>query len=130
MTHSEHPSALNFSTRESLAGKAGSKACLLILDKRRVHHSQRVKAGLAERKDETKVFGLSSYGPELKSDDRLNADPKHGIGSKAPTQTNANLKAADTAHRPTTEQNLDRVRSYVRDPRMACAAQHLIVPNQ
>lgn len=68
------------------------------------------------------MFCLSSYSPELNPDERLNADLKHAIGSKVPARTKAKLKAATTAHMQMLEQNLDRVRSYFGDPRVAFAA--------
>jgi len=58
---------------EALTKDTGKKV-LLILDNLRVHHSQPVKAWVAERTDKIEVFYLPSYSPELNPEERLNAD--------------------------------------------------------
>lgn len=49
-------------------------------------------------------------------DERLNADLKHAIGSKAPVLTKAKLGAAAGEHTQFIAANRDRVRSYFQDP--------------
>lgn len=102
--------------------KDSNRKVFLILDNLRVHHSKPVKAWLADRKEQIEVFYLPSYSPELNPDERLNADLKHGIGSKVAARTKARLKVAATAHMQMIEANPERVKSYFRDPRVAYAA--------
>jgi transposase len=106
---------------EALIQESNRKV-FLILDNLRVHHSKPVKAWLADRKAQIEVFYLPSYSPELNPDERLNADLKHGIGSKVAARTKARLKAAATEHMQMIEANPERVKSYFRDPRVAYAA--------
>ena len=67
--------------------KDTGRKMFLILDNLRVHHSKPVKAWVEERKDKIELFCLPSYSPELNPEERLNADLKHAIGSKAPART-------------------------------------------
>ena len=52
----------------------------------------------------------------MNSDERLNADLKHAIGTKVPVRTKAKLHAAATQHITFIEANPDRVRAYFRAP--------------
>jgi len=61
------------------------------------------------------VYPLS-YSPELNPDERLNADLKHAIGTKAPGRTKAKLHAVAPQHITFIEANPDRVRAYFQDP--------------
>lgn len=67
--------------------KDTGRKVFLILDNLRVYHSKPVKAWVEERKDKIELFYLPSYSPELNPEERLNADLKHAIGSKAPART-------------------------------------------
>lgn len=61
-------------------------------------------------------------GRPLWPNERLNADLKHSIGSKVAACTKARLKAAATEHMQILEANPERVNSYFRETRLACAA--------
>ena len=94
----------------------------LILDNLRVHHSKPVKAWLAERKEKIEVFYLPSYSPELNPEERLNADLKHVIRTKAPARTKAKLRDATTEHMTLIASSPERVKAYFQDPRVQYAA--------
>ena len=68
------------------------------------------------------VFYLPSYSPELNPEERLNADLKHAIGTKAPVRTRPKLKAAAKDHMVMLENNPERVKSYFQDPPVKYAA--------
>lgn len=106
---------------DALIRDAGRKV-FLILDNLRVHHSKPVKAWVADRQDKIELFYLPSYSPELNPEERLNADLKQAIGSKAPARTKPKLKAVATAHMEMLEQSPERVRKYFQDPRVKYAA--------
>ena len=101
--------------------KDADKKIFLILDNLRVHHSQPVKAWLAEHKAQIEVFYLPSDSPDLNPDERLNADLKHALGSRGQTRTKDQLKQATQAHMDLLERNPERVRSYFQDPRVKYA---------
>ena len=102
--------------------KDADRKVFLILDNLRVHHSKRVKAWLADKKDKIEIFYLPSYSPELNPDERLNADLKYAIGSKISARTQKKLKDAATAHMQLIETSPERVKKYFQDPRVAYAA--------
>ena len=70
----------------------------LILDNLRVHDSKPVKAWVTEREKKIEVFYLPSYSPELNPEERLNADLKHAIRTKAPARTKTKLRDVTTEH--------------------------------
>ncbi|MDB5271612.1 MAG: ISXo7 transposase [Hymenobacter sp.] len=90
---------------------------LLILDNLRVHHSQPVKAWVAERGDRIDLFYLPSYSPELNPRERLNADLKQAMGKRVPVRTTARLRDAANDHMALLERSPQRVRSYFQDQR-------------
>lgn len=100
---------------------AGQKV-FLIPDNMRVHHSQRVKAWVAERAGRIELFYLPSYSPKLNPKERLKADLKHAIGSNAPTRTKPKRKAIATALMEMLEQSPERAKKYFQDPRVKYAA--------
>lgn len=106
---------------ESLVKDAERKV-FLILDNLKVHHAKIAKAWVASRKSQIELFFLPSYSPELNPDERLNADLKYAIGSKAPARTKAKLKAATEQHMRLLEQSPERVKSYFQDPVVSYAA--------
>lgn len=87
----------------------------LILHDLRVHHSNPVKAWVAERSERIELFYLPSYRPQINPEERLNADLKHVIGSKVPARTKAKLKnvATNTRRRsskhPSASRNISRI---------------------
>ena len=92
------------------------------MDNLRVHHSKPVKAWVAERPKEIELFYLPSYSPELNPEERLNSELKYSLGSKVPVRTKAKLRAAASAHMQALEQSPERVKKYLRDPRVKYAA--------
>jgi len=102
--------------------KDASKKVFLILDNLRVHHSKPVKAWLEKNREMIEVFYLPSYSPELNPEERLNADLKHAIGTKAPARTKPKLKAVTRDHMVMLENNPERIKSYFQDPRVKYAA--------
>ena len=68
------------------------------------------------------MFYLPSYSPELNTDERLNADLKHAIGTVVPVRTKAKLQAAANEHMAFIDANPERVRSYFQNPRVKYAA--------
>ena len=57
-----------------------------------------VQKWLEEHQDKIKQLYLPSYSPELKPEERLNADLKHAIYAKVPVRTKVKLKAATIEH--------------------------------
>ena len=94
----------------------------LILDNLRVHHSKPVKAWLAEREEKIEVFYLPSYSPELNPEERLNADLKHALRTKAPARTKTKLRDVTTEHMTLLASSPERVKAYFQDPRVQYAA--------
>ena len=102
--------------------KDARKKVFLILDNLRVHHSKLVKVWLAERLDQIELFYLPSYSPQLKPEERLNADLENEMGKRVPVRTKAKLREAANEHMAMLEQNPQRVMSYFQDRRVRCAA--------
>lgn len=107
---------------EALIKDMEGRKVFLILDNLRVHHSKPVKQWLVEHENEIEVFYLPSYSPELNPDERLNADLKHAIGTKAPVRTKKKLKDAAINHMTMLEKSPDRIKAYFQDPRVKYAA--------
>lgn len=74
--------------------KDTKRKVFLIRDNLRVHHSKVVKASVAERKGQIELFYLPSDSSKLNPKDRLNADLKQTLYTKAPVRTKAKLKSA------------------------------------
>ena len=106
---------------QALIKDAGRKV-FLILDNLRVHHSLRVKAWVAERKEEIELFYLPSYSPQLNPEERLNADLKQQMGKRVPVRTKAKLREAANEHMTMLEKHPERVMSYFQDRRVRYAA--------
>jgi len=98
------------------------KKIFLILDNLRVHHSKPVKAWLADRGNQIKLFYFPSYSPKLNPNDRLNADLNHAIGAKVAVRSKAKLKSVAEAHMTTIEKSNQRVKAYFQDPNVCYAA--------
>ena len=101
--------------------KDTERKVFLILDNLRVHHSKPVKAWVAQYAKKIELFYLPSYSPELNPQERLNADLKHAITSKAPVRTKAKLRQAAPEHMTMLEQTPERVKKYFGDPKVAYA---------
>jgi transposase len=106
---------------EALTKDAGKKV-LLILDNLRVHHSQPVKAWVAERVDKIELFYLPSYSPELNPEEQLNADLKQAMGTWVLQRTKAKLRDAANDHMAMLERSPERVRSFFKDQQVRYAA--------
>jgi len=91
---------------------AKGKKVFLILDNLKVHHAKRVKAWLAEHKQQIEVFYLPSYSPELNPDEMLNADLKSVITSNAPARAKGDLKKATVSHLRRLQKSPRRVMRY------------------
>ena len=102
--------------------KDADKKVFLILDNLRVHHSQIVKAWVAQWKDQIELFYLPSYSPQLNPEERLNADLKQEIGKRVPIRTKTRLRQAANDHMAMLEQNPQRVMSYLQHRRVRYAA--------
>lgn len=98
------------------------KKIFLILDNLKVHHSKPVKEWLGKWKSRVEVFYLPAYSPDLNPDEHLNADLKHGVGSKAPARTKVHLQKTATEHMIMLEGNPKRIRKYFKDPAIQYAA--------
>ena len=98
------------------------KKIFLILDNLKVHHSKPVKEWLEQWKSRVEVFYLPAYSPDLNPDEHLNADLKHGVGSKAPARTKVHLQKTAIAHMIMLEGNPKRIRKYFKDPAIQYAA--------
>ena len=84
----------------------------LILDNRRVHHSQLAKQWLKANADKIEAFYLPSYSPDLKPDELLNADLKQRVATTAPARTKTALtRTASTSPRSIQKQP-QRVQRY------------------
>ena len=94
----------------------------MILDNLRVHHSQPVKAWVAERADKIELFCLPSYSPELNPEERLNAHLKQVMRKQIPARTKTKLHDAANYHMTMLECSPECVRSYFQDKRIRYAA--------
>jgi len=88
----------------------------LIVDNLKVHHSKKVQEWVTEHTKRIELFFLPAYSPDLNPDEHLNADLKQGVGSRAPSRTKANLKAAAEDHLSMLKRTPSRIRKYFRDP--------------
>ncbi|WP_459925923.1 IS630 family transposase, partial [Desulfatiferula olefinivorans] len=78
--------------------KDSDKKIYLILDNLKVHHNHMVKDWVNEHEDESELFFLPSYSPELNPDEYLNCDLKVGVHSQAPSRTADELKCNSISH--------------------------------
>jgi transposase len=106
---------------EALTKDTGKKVWL-ILNNLRVHHSQPVKAWVAERVEQIELVYLPSYSPELNPEEQPNADLKHAMGKRVPVRTKARLRDAASDHMAMLERSPERVRNCFQDQRVRYAA--------
>jgi transposase len=106
---------------EALVRDTGKKV-FVVMDNLRVHHCKPVKQWLSEHENELEAFYLPSYSPDLNPDERLNADLKQGIASRAPVRNKARLQEHATSHMQMLEKSPHRVKKYFEDPHVAYAA--------
>lgn len=102
--------------------KDAGKKVFLILDNLRVHHSNIVKAWVAEHKEKIELFYLPSYSPQLNPEERLNADLKQELGKRVPVRSKAKLRDAANEHMALLERTPERVIAYFQDRRVRYAA--------
>ena len=100
---------------DSLAKDTGKKN-FLILDNLGMHHCKPVKACLAQDKEQMEVFYLPSCSPELKPEERLNADLKYVIRTRVPVRTKAKLRAAASEHTTDLAIKPEHVKTFFQDP--------------
>ena len=91
-----------------------------------MHHCKPVKEWVKERKNQIDLFCLPSYSPELNLEERLNANPKHAIGSKWPAHTKAKLRNVAVNRMSEIKQSPERVKAFFQDPRFFYANNVLI----
>jgi len=106
---------------EALVRQVGRKV-FLILDNLGVHHCAPVKKWLKKNKKKMEVFYLPSYSPELNPDERLNGNLKQTIETKVPCRTKDKLRQAAMNFMKTLEKDVDKIKSFFRDPLVAYAA--------
>lgn len=102
--------------------KGRRKKIHVIMDNLRAHHSKRVKQWISKRAHRIEAHYLPSYAPELNPDERLNAQLKQVLRSKAPERSKANLLVASTGYMTTIAAEPDIVRSFFQDPFVRYAA--------
>ena len=71
---------------------AQGRKVFLILDNLRVHHSKKVSAWVAERKERIELFFLPAYAPELNPDEYLNGDLKQQVRTGLPARNQKELE--------------------------------------
>lgn len=102
--------------------KDSGKKVFLIWDNLFLHHSKLVKAWVAERKEQIERFVQPSHSPQLKTEERLNADLKQVMGKRVPVKNKAKLHEAANEHMAMLEKNFKQVMSYFMDRRVRYAA--------
>ena len=105
----------------SLAKDAPRKV-FLMMDILKVHHGTPVKEWLKRYGERIEAFYLPSYSPELKPDERLNADLKHAIATGVPKRTRQGLLKKTQEHMTMVKASPERVKSYFKDSNVAYAA--------
>ena len=94
----------------------------LILDNVKVHHSKPVEEWLSGKGKKIEVFFLPAYSLDLNPDEHLNADLKHGVGSKVPSRTKTKLQQSAMEHMTMFESKPERIRKYFMDPAIKYAS--------
>ena len=96
---------------------------VIVWDGAPIHRSRKIKEYLANgAAKRIHLERLPGYAPELNPDERLNADLKVAIGSRAPARTKAKLKLVTNDHRTYLTNTPDRVKSFFGDKRVKYAA--------
>ena len=88
----------------------------------KVHHGKDVTKWVKKNRERIELFYLPAYSPDLNPDEHLNADLKHGVGSKAPSRSKQNLAKAAEEHLVMLKATPSRIREYFKDPAIAYAA--------
>jgi transposase len=101
---------------------AQGRKVFLILDNLRVHHSKKVSAWVADRKEQIELFFLPAYAPELNPDEYLNCDLKHQVRTGLPARNQDELEGRVRSVMRRLQLRPQRIRSYFRHPRIAYAA--------
>jgi transposase len=94
----------------------------LILDNLKVHHGKEVTKWVKKNTERIELFYLPAYSPDLNPDEHLNADLKHGVGSKAPSRSKKNLAKAAEEHLAMLKATPSRIREYFKDPAISYAS--------
>jgi transposase len=101
---------------------AQGRKVFLILDNLRVHHSKKVSAWVAERKEQIELFFLPAYAPELNPDEYLNGDFKQQLRSGLPACNQGELESRVRSVMKRLQLRPQRVRAYFKHPRITYAA--------
>lgn len=102
--------------------KDSRRKVFLVLDNLKVHHSKPVTEWLQGKEKKIELFFLPAYSPDLNPDEHLNADLKHGVGSKTPSRTKRMLEKSATEHMLMLESKPQRIRKYFKDPAIKYAS--------
>lgn len=92
--------------------KDAQRKMILIVDNLCVHHAKQVKAWLAKRVEQTEVFYLPAYSPELNPDEYLNCDLKGGVHSGKPSRSKEQLRRKATRYMLMLQRRPCRVSKY------------------
>ena len=93
-----------------------------ILENLRVHHSKKVSAWIADRKEQKELFFLPAYAPELNPDEYLNCDFKHQMRTCLPARNQDEMEGRVRSVMRRLQLRSQRVSSYFRHPCIAYAA--------
>ena len=113
------PVLIRFLSR--LIREAGRKV-LLILDNLRVHHSNKVRAWLEQRKEQIELFFLPAYAPECNPDEYLNCDLKALVHGGKPAKNRDELESSVRGAMMKLQNRPKRVMSYFKHQKIQYAA--------
>jgi len=102
--------------------KYSRRKIFLILDNLKVHHARKVTEWVKRNNARIELFFRPAYGPDLKPDEHLNADLKHGVGTRAPSRMKKQLFVAAQEHLLMLKNSPKRIQKYFEDPVIAYAA--------
>ena len=95
---------------------------VLILDNAKVHHSRLLTDWLEANRKKIEFFFIPPYSPDLNPDEHINADVKHGVGSRVPRKTVESLSEATAEHMNMLKRTPSRIRAYFLDKNISYAS--------
>lgn len=102
--------------------KGAKRRIFLIVDNLRVHKAKVVKAWVAERAKQIRLFFLPPYSPELNPDEYLNNTVKSRMRNQPPASNQSELKAQLSRVMKSAQRTPDLIQSLFRHPKVAYAA--------
>lgn len=105
---------------EALVSDAACKV-FLIVDNLKVHHSQPVKAWVAERAERIELIYLPAYSPDANPDEYLNRDLKTALRQGPVARTSDHLLRLATGFMRQLQSLPERVASYFKHPAVSYA---------